>query len=188
MMHGFIADRQDSNREPRMAITSPPPDNPQAFCTEFTEAVIRIAIYHADLVGHFLKHIGFLPPKRKEPIYLPPEFLVELAAILHLAMWEQGELRDSLPADLPPASKALAALADRAAAKVPQFSGEPEAALLLRRVLAIWLSRMAWHGPHRLGADVIVTGTDEDQFATLIAEFLWKHRQTTMNEARHEEA
>lgn len=173
-----------------MATLSPPPHCIETFATDLVEAVARTAAYHADLVGHFLEYIGFLPPKakRRKPIYLPPEFLLELAAILRLAMWEHGGPRDGLPSDLPSAAQALDNLTNRAAAKTPRFRTGPKAAPLLRRVLSVWLSHMAWHGHDLLGADLLLTGMDEDEFAVTMADFLWKHRHITLNEAPHEEA
>jgi hypothetical protein len=56
-----------------------------------------------------------------------------------------------------------------------EFKGEDAAPLSLK-VLRVWTEQFAWEGPDTLGADIILGDVDEDEFAAVLADFLWQHR------------
>ena len=92
--------------------------------------------------------------------------------------WVCGNGRDCDPyltSDLPTFREAATHLLARARRGPEAFDG-PDAALLSRRVLQVWMEHFAWEGPDLLEADFIVGDVDEDQFAQLLADFVWQHR------------
>jgi hypothetical protein len=107
---------------------------------------------------------------------LPRGFLLELGAIFELDYWERLGLRAQLNSDLPSYHEAKLQLTQRAARGPQEFEG-PGASLLAPRVLRVWLERFAWDGPELLGAEVLVGELDEDLFAELLADFVWRHQQ-----------
>ena len=127
-------------------VAAHPPDRS---AVELIEAIIRDAEFMADLTASFLDQLGFLPPlkqRRKEPVALPCEFLLELAAVLRLALWERAGLRDRLGRDLPPAEQALDDLFARFAQESPVARSDGTSAGLVMEVFKTTLSRLAWGG------------------------------------------
>lgn len=134
--------------------------------------------FNANLVGHFLEANGLIPPRTargRQPISFPREFLLDLAGVLRLALWEHLGLSDRLPADLPNAAEALAELFQRWSANLPKVTNAPSRAVL-RRVLHTWFSRFAWSGLEELNADVVLDDAKEQALLEALADFLWEHR------------
>ncbi len=136
-------------------------------------AVVRHAERQADLTAATLDAMGLLATK---PVTFPAAFLLELAAVLELGMWERQGLRPYLATDLPTYREAAAKLAARANQGSEAFEGS-DAAPLSRRVRQVWMERFAWEGHDLLHADVILGEVDEDEFTRVLADFVWQHRR-----------
>ena len=124
---------------------------------ELTECVIREADLMASLTIAFIDRTGVFPPERRleRPVALPATFLLELAAVLRIAVWECHGLRAQLPSDLPTAEYAYADLLDRAAHRPESFSSDLISPPLHRRVMDVTLRYFAWNGRRDWGADVL---------------------------------
>jgi hypothetical protein len=157
----------------------PPSDQSRQLAERVLESIIMHAAYSAELVAGFLEANGLVPPRarrQREPVRLPASFLLELAAVVRLARWEQLGIRDRLPADLPRAASALAALARRWASGLPQ--GDPPAGpSLSERVMHVWLTHFAWGGLSNLHVDVLLDGAGEGELLEALADFLWDNRR-----------
>jgi hypothetical protein len=136
-------------------------------------AVARHAERQADLTAMALDATGLF---RNRAAVLPAGFLLELAAVLELGLWERQGLRPYLDIDLPTFPEAAEELAVRAKKGFAEFDGL-DPAPLSRRVLQAWMQHFAWEGPDLLQADFILGDVDEDQFAQVLADFVWQHRQ-----------
>jgi hypothetical protein len=135
-------------------------------------AVARHAERQADLTAAVLDATGCFP---KRPAVLPAGFLLELAAVLELGLWERQGVRQYLNTDLPTFHEAATELAARVAKGVPEFQG-PEVTPLSARVLRVWMENFAWDGPDIFSAEIVLDEVEEDQFADMLAEFVWQHR------------
>lgn len=136
-------------------------------------AVARNAAFVADLTAAVLDKTGIFPPATQKK--LPAGFLLELGAVLQIGFWERNGIVVHQSAGLPSyreASKDLAARAERG----PAEFADPAAISLSRAVMAFWIEHFAWEGKQLLGSDIVVDEVEEDQFADMLAEFLWKHR------------
>jgi hypothetical protein len=148
------------------------------------EAVVQHAHRIADLTAATLDATGLFPEK---PTYWPVGFLLELGAVLELGLWERQGLRGYLNTDLPTFAEAAAALATRATKGPQEFAG-PRAAPLSSRVFHIWMEQFAWQGSHMLGAEIVLGQLDEDQFADVLADFVWQHRHELAQFLTNEQA
>lgn len=137
------------------------------------QAVARHAVRQAHLTAATLDATGLFPDK--PTTCFPAAFLIELGAVLEMGLWERQGLRAYLNSDLPTFREAAAQLAARAKQGPGAFEG-PEAAPLSRRVLRVWMEQFAWEGRDHFAADVVLGRVDEDQFADLLADFIWQHR------------
>lgn len=160
---------------------SPPAAAPPAdrAAIELIATIIRDAEYMADLTVHFLDELGIVPPlkeRRKKPVALPPEFLLELGAILRLALWERAGHRQSLNHHLPRAEQTLADLLDRFT-RAPQDAQSAEvSSTLALEVFKVSLRRFAWCGREELRTDVVLDRPDDEVLLDALADLLWKHR------------
>ena len=155
-------------------------DLEQVLPTGTIEAATRRAEEMAQRTGEFLRALGWAPPKPTDPpMYLPGEFLLELAAILQRADWQESGLADSIDEELPPALDDLRQLLDRLVQRPDSFqSGNSgaENARQSRETLRLWLQRFAWTGPELLDCDVMLGDLGDDELVERLAEVLWAHR------------
>jgi hypothetical protein len=158
---------------------------PNRAALELIELIVREAMFMADLTAHFLERLGILPPpkeRRENPVELPTEFLVELGAIVRLALWERAELRDRLDYGLPRAEHALADLFARFAGPVHEAQSGEVTSRLASDVLRVSLRRLAWGGPEELHADVVLDEPDGEVLLEALADLLWEHRHVGRDE------
>jgi hypothetical protein len=148
-------------------------EGPLIISDQHIHAVVRHAERLADLTAATLDATGLFPER---PVVLPAGFLLELGTVLELALWERQGVRVHLNADLPTFREAAEALLARAKRGLAAFDS-PDAALLSNRVLQAWMERFAWEGPDFMHADFILGDVDEDQFAQVLADFVWQHRR-----------
>ncbi|MCY2996059.1 MAG: hypothetical protein NTY19_50655 [Planctomycetota bacterium] len=146
-----------------------------SFCLpdEMVRAIIRNSEFQADLAAAVIDAMGIFKTK---PIRLPAGFLLEFAAVVQLGFWERQGVRQRLNADLLTYSDAAKSLAARAA-KGPAEFADLEATPISHLVTRAFIENFAWEGPDHLGADVIIGQVDEEQFADVLAEFVWQHRR-----------
>jgi hypothetical protein len=145
---------------------------------ELIEFVERDAEFMADLTATFLDFIGIVPPLKerlRNPVALPSEFLLELAAILRIAVWERAGLVDRIGDGLPSAEAALADLFGRLGPEPQASRSETMGTALRLAVFRTTVSRLAWGAREELYADVALDLSDEGS-AEALADFLWTHR------------
>jgi len=141
------------------------------------DEVIQAATRHGErqaemVVAAFDEH-GLFPQR---PIGLPAGFLLELAAVMELGSWEQQGQRDHLDSELPTYREAADAFLARAKQGSAAFTS-PETVSLHNRVAQVWMKHFAWDGPDILQADCVIGDVDEEEFAQLLADFVWQHRR-----------
>lgn len=151
-------------------------DGPREIPHQQYLAVVRNAEHCAELTAATLQQMGFALDKLR----LPANFLLELSAVLQLQLWERRGLTPHLKSGLPPAQVASTELTGRAAKGWAEFEGKTSAPLS-SRVLRVWIEQFAWSGQEFLEADVVVGDVDEEEFADVLAEFLWTHRHQLRN-------
>jgi hypothetical protein len=153
---------------------------PGPLASELAECIVHEAGHMADLTIRFLDDTGLFPPeqRRERPVALPAELLLELAAVLRIAIWERDGLLDPVAVGLPHARDAYDELMERAAHRPDSFSSVVISPPLHRKVMWVVLRQLAWNGRRDLGADVVLGRTDGDGEAELeaMAEFLWARR------------
>jgi hypothetical protein len=126
----------------------------------------------ADMIAGALEATGFF---RHEPPQLPAGFLLEFAAVLQLGLWERQGLQEYLPAALPSYREATRNFSRRASKGPAEFEG-PSPAPLSQQVLGVFIQHFASGGPKFFQTDPLVGDVDEEEFADVLAEFLWTHR------------
>jgi hypothetical protein len=140
------------------------------------EAFIRLAHADAEHVAGFLKR--WLKPLRLgRDTPFPAEFLLELAAIVRIAAWQQAGLAADL-GTFPPAQELLENLIRQFLADPMSFELEAPAVRrgLGSQVVSTWIARCAWKGPSETGADVWLGEIDEGLLLELMADFLYEIR------------
>jgi hypothetical protein len=145
---------------------------------ELIEFVERDAEFMADLTTAFLDVIGIVPPLKerlRNPVALPSEFLLELAAILRIALWERAGLVDRIGHGMPSAEAALADLFGRLGPEPQASRSEITGTALCLAVFRTTVSRLAWGAREELYADVVLDPLD-DGSPDALADFLWSHR------------
>jgi hypothetical protein len=164
-------------------------DHTRRQISELAECLVHDAEYMARLTIRFIDLTGIFPPGQpgERPVALPAEFLLELAAVLRIAIWERDHLRDRIAADLPRAQDAYLELLERAAHRPDSFSSAMVSPPLHRRVIDATLRHLAWNGRRDLGADVLLGRPDEgddDIALEAMAEFLWARRHSAGDRPR----
>ncbi|MEN6407488.1 MAG: hypothetical protein ABFC77_13585 [Thermoguttaceae bacterium] len=150
------------------------------------QAIVRNAERRAELTVAKLDDWGY---RESKSCHLPPAFLLELSAVLELGLWERQAFRHYLNTDLPTFEEAKVQLAGRAF-KGPAEFASPNASPLSEAVLRVWIEQFAWKGPELLQAEVLVGPVDEDEFADVLAAFVWQHRHelSRVFQPNHEES
>lgn len=155
-------------------ITIQTTKGPLCFSDELIAAIQQHAMRQADLTAACLHAVGDFRGKR---LYFPAAFLLELAAVLELGVWEKLGLRCHLSSDLPTYRDASKHLAARSQKGPAEFDG-PNASPLSIRVAQAWIENFAWDAPDLLGTEIVLDegDRDDDDFVDLLAEFVWTHR------------
>ena len=163
---------------------------PTASCTisldalppDLVQAVAQDAVLDAHRVAEFLEVLGLRPSgegSSRVPLRLPTYFLVGLGVALRLLTWEQCGLRIHQDAGLPSAHDALCEVFRAVPAPTPLVDKEQAARRLRRRVLDVFVARLAWNGRALLGADLELGEADEDALVNALADFLWANRHAS---------
>lgn len=156
---------------------SPPGSAPAA--TELIETIISDAMFMASLTAQYLEQLDILPSRKQlqnNPVAFPPEFLLELAAVLRLALWERAGLRDHLDSGLPPAEQAWAALFARFGLLPQEVCATESESGLKMRVFETTFRQLAHAGRGELNADIVLREPEETILLEALADYLWTHR------------
>ena len=143
---------------------------------ELIEFIVRDAVFMADVTCQYpraTRAAALAGGATRESGRLAREFLLELAAVLRLDLWERSGVRDRLDPGLPPAEQALADLfAPGGHGGLP--IGAP--VTLAMSVFRASLRHLAWGGREELGADVVLDEPDDEVLLEALADLLWEHR------------
>jgi hypothetical protein len=150
-----------------MAATCPL--SPDDSVVDLIAAIIADASDDAHLVADFLEAHG-VHGDPAQPITIPADVLLGLAAALRLREWERLGLRIHLDHGLPAADRALA---DVLGSLVGTAVVDTE---LPTRVMAVSVARLSWHGATDWRAAIVLDRLDDEASLDALAEFLFAHR------------
>jgi hypothetical protein len=109
-------------------------------------------------------------------------YLLELAAVMQLRLWEDAGLTIHIDAGLLSADAASKELERRSQV------GESEFDLtrldLWRKVNRVWFKHIAWESQEIFGAEIALTQTDDDVLDDALADLLWKNRHIAKKDAQ----
>jgi len=162
-----------------MAISTAERDEHQDVLT-LVEAFLADGEYMATLLSAFLRR-WFKAIGRRKPLPLPTEFLLELSAVIRIAMWQRSAvIAERLP-DFPPSEELLDELITRLFREPASFSCDPSScpAPLHKQVVSWWSRNCSWSAAPLLGADILVGAIDKDALLDALAAVLWRHRDLT---------
>lgn len=146
---------------------------------EVIEAIVRDAAFKAELTARFLDQFEtqlLKSGRRRAPVAFPRAFLLELGAILRLAVWERAGILGCLERGLPGAEEALADLFARFSRGPQDAQSDGEKSALVLEVFKISLNRLALSGRSELQADIVMNQPDDEAYLDALADLLWKHR------------
>lgn len=121
---------------------------------------------------------------RKTPLPLPLEFLLELSAVIRIAVWQHAGLTDAMGAGFPAWQELLEQLLARLFNDPTSFSCDPLRcpAPLSKRVTSLWFNHCSWTATSLVGTDIVVHAVDEELLLDALADVLWKHRHLIRKE------
>jgi hypothetical protein len=139
-------------------------------------SVTRQAERNAEAVSALLNNSGNLPvcPNGNRSA-LPRGFLLELAAVMQVGLWEQQGFHEHLEQGLPSYRDCVTDLVARSHQGSPQFT-DVGADSLYRRVLKVHCECFSWEADEILGKPVAIRAGNDDQILDAMASFLWEHR------------
>lgn len=111
---------------------------------------------------------------QENPLRVPFEYMLDLGAVIQIGTWERLGLSFHIEAGLPSFSEAKTQLAinTNRADYVPVDG-------LCDAVVRVAMSELSWNAPALLGTEFLIeSGTDDDEFVEVMADFLWRNRQT----------
>ena len=146
------------------------------------DAVIRLADSHAALVAQRLRELEVAyatqlgRPCRFAAV--PAEFLLALAALEQLRIWETKGLRPHLGQQLPQFDDLITLTwhllqSDRSA------SAAEIAVTIWRLIFRLCVDKFAWDASAVSGADMLVGDLDDDAVVDAVAQLLWSLRHTS---------
>lgn len=150
--------------------------SPPSLPRELVEAVTAFANRDATCVGDYLDaqireiqgQIGADYPCPRWQDVCSHAFVLELAAALRLREWERLKLVRS-DMGLPDSETAIAEV-------ISHLADGTLAPALSPKVLSTFVNHFAWSGLTRLGIDVLILASEEEELAARIAAVLWQHR------------
>jgi len=99
-----------------------------------------------------------------------PGFMVELAAVVQVAAWEDAGLRDQIPLDFPPAAAAMSDLVWRYHVDPAAFMDPAPGTAVFNRVFEAWARNCHPDAREMLGADVVMTSPQSPaEYASAVA-------------------
>lgn len=136
----------------------------------------------AELTAAFAERL-FPKPLRGEDFSLPVRFVLELAAVVRLAVWETAGLGNYLPNDLRDWRLHWRELLQRCQDNGGEFAGPlpPAAASLAARTNRLFRELFLWPTLSTAGIYAVVKSSRSLDIETL-ADFLWRHRGSLADE------
>jgi hypothetical protein len=134
-------------------------------------AVAADAARDAHRVADLLDSLG-VQGTQQRPIRLSGEFLLELGAAMRIHEWEIAGFNLHLDVGLPKSEVII----NNAFRHLVERGIIPNGGELPRQVLALFLSRFAWHAHRHWGAPVALDLIDEDAALDALAELVWSRR------------
>jgi hypothetical protein len=105
----------------------------------------------------------------------PAAFVLELAAVIQLQVWQDHEFGSDWPADLPTYDAARQDLIDRAKEGIYAYQNI-ESATLSMQAMRFHLTRLAWDSPLMGNCKMVIAIDDEEAFVEAMARFLFDNR------------
>lgn len=157
---------------------------------EQVASLAELADRAAELTATYLAELGFRG-SADEPLFLPPNFLLDLGAALCLVEWDDRGLvfhrRAGLPAGRDAVLDAIAA-AIRAVPGLPVPPAYRTRVVRPSGVLSVIVCRLAaeelaWAGRPLLGADIVLDAVDDAVLVEGLAQLAWhfRHRPRSTN-------
>ncbi len=152
---------------------------PEHIAATVIESVMRFAHRGAVLVGVYLTKIGAVPKsiKNRQPVAVPIEMALGLAAILQIWLWERAGLRPYLDVvDLPTAQDAMTAFWKVDSKGQAKYLRSKSGSKLLKQVVGVFLTHCALTAPEELGVDIAIDGPLDESLLEAFVDFVWQHR------------
>jgi hypothetical protein len=130
----------------------------------------------AVLVTGYLDAMGLsFGPHGGRPYGLSPLVLLELGAVLQLAVWERAGIAELLRQHVPSVKQATGNFL----ALIKAASGDSTVSfeLLSDRICTVALEHLGWDAEKYLRTDIVLSDVEEDQIIDALAEFAWSHRK-----------
>lgn len=145
----------------------------------FIAAILRQMDHAADLVAAFFCALGLTRDEGEPNICLPPQFLLELGALLQFREWQDaGVVQWSHPDGL--AIDDLISQAINRLQQGPQaFAGRQHGTEAMVSLLRTWNETCSPVAREHLECDIAIEwdgGSDIEQLVESLAEFAWRHR------------
>lgn len=161
----------------RQSVPPSTPKNPEVVA--FIAATLRQMDHAADLVAAFFRAVGMADAAGRLDLSLPPQFLLELGALLQLREWQDaGVIQWNDPEGL--TVEDLIAQAIERLARGPQdFYREHRGTEAMVSVIRTWSETCATVAREHLGCDVAIKwdhGGDIEELIDSLADFAWRHR------------
>jgi hypothetical protein len=160
-----------------MSIANEINEEPLDICDPQIRAVVHRAQCLVDATATVLNVLG---PFFILPSEISEEFLMESAAVFQLGVWEQKGIQVYLDTELPTYQEAREELEARVRKGLAEFEG-PDASPLFRQMLKTWWERFAWDADDLFQSQIMLGDVAEDQFATVMADFIFQHRHELKN-------
>jgi hypothetical protein len=144
------------------------------YYADVIEAVTGFASQSATLAYNYFCSVGYR--KKRSPTPASPQLLLEVAAIMQIATWEQAGLRHLIADELPEAAEALALLVQRIREAPKAYLQSNSGDELSHRVLRTFLTRFSRSAYTELNVDMAVVGSLDQSALESLADFLWEHR------------
>lgn len=144
---------------------------------ELVEFIVGFAERNAVAVAAFLD-LNECCPVQSDGVRLrfSREFLLELAAVIQLGVWERDGFAAHIEDGLPSYVEAAEELLNRSTREESAVA-ECQARSLSSRVVEVCWRRFSWEAESILGRPVAVGATGDDELAMALATFLWNNRQ-----------
>lgn len=151
----------------------------------FIAAVLRQMDHAATLVAAFFHRIGMMGPHQEAMPHLPGQFLLELAALLHVREWHAGGVIDWFDPEGMSIDEMIGQVIERLKNDPVAVAAGRSGTEAMTDMLRIWTETCAPDARAQLDADMAIrwdNSNDLDLLVDQFATFLCRHRnagQTT---------
>jgi hypothetical protein len=153
------------------------------------EAVAKRAHFVASFVVHLLDAVydrAGIDAATARSCPLPAGFLLDLGAVIQLALWEDAGLTVHIEAGLPTSDVAAKELERRAKLGPSAFATVTRLDLWFK-VKEIWAEHFAWQGEEMFGAEIALARIDDDVLVNALADFLWRNRHIALTNEKEQQ-